>query len=296
MLSKSTAYARICALAAVLCVGLSGCGDSGAPAAGASGQPGVEQAAATNLPPGPSDQGPGQEGQPPPAANVDTGSWKLQPPFYAAGDEPAWELKLDDGYFVFSRGAGIPEVDARFVAPTSQGGADVFETGPFKLTIQPGACEVRGQTGQANVTIVLANITYDGCAFAGSGGSAVRTATSDETDLLEDIPDAIGAIDSCLAKLAEPAVVSGIFPRGDTAVGVALRARNNALYECEASSSHGPAVSVDEVEASSAGPWLRSTARFLRAGQGNAGSCQGTKPVVVGGQTLGVLVPRNCRF
>jgi uncharacterized membrane protein len=230
----------------------------------------------------------------PVAAKIDTSKWKIQPPFYAVGEEPAWQLELNDNYFTFTRGSGIPEIDTPFVAPASGNGADVFNTETFKITIEPGACEVAKQNGVANITIQMGGIVYDGCVFKGAGDAG--PATGDDADLIADLPGALAAVDSCLAKLGDPAVVSAIYPRGDEAMGVALRGRGGTLFECEAHSAAGPAESVEQIEASSAGPWLKSSARFLRAGTGDAGKCPTAKPVVVGGKTLGVLLPKACKF
>jgi uncharacterized membrane protein len=230
----------------------------------------------------------------PPAAKVNTAKWRVQPPFYAVGEEPAWQLELNDNYFTFTRGSGIPEIDTPFVAPTSANGADVFNTETFKITIEPGACEVAKQNGVANITIQMGGIVYDGCVFKGAGDSGA--ATGDDADLIADLPGALGAVDSCLAKLGDPAVVSAIYPRGDEATGVALRGRGGTLFECEAQSASGLAESVEQIEASSAGPWLKSSARFLRTGTGDASKCPSAKPVVIGGKTLGVLLPKACKF
>src|SRR5262249_8603709 len=138
--------------------------------------------------------------------------------------------------------------------------------------------------------------TYDGCAFKGKSRDAGNGPNSDEADLIQDLPANLAAVDSCLAKMGDPAVISAIYPRGDEAVGIAMRGRAGALFECEAKSAAGPAESVDQIEASSAGPWLKSSARFLRQGVGDAGKCPAAKPVVVGGKQLGAMLSKSCKF
>lgn len=281
---------------AAACLSLAGCGDSpGSPSAGASSS---ASPASVGSAPGDAHPAPGQDvgGPAPVSTKVDTSAWKLQPPFYAVGEEPAWQLNLNDEYFTFSRGSGIPEIDTPFVAPTQVKGADVFNAETFKITIEPGDCSVANQTGVASVTIQMGGITYDGCAFKGRSGDTAAGPSSDEADLIQDLPGALAAVDSCLAKMGDPAVISAIYPRGDEAVGIAMRGRAGALFECEAHSAAGPADSVDQIEASSAGPWLKSSARFLRQGIGDASKCSAAKPVVVGGKQLGVMLPKSCKF
>jgi hypothetical protein len=49
-------------------------------------------------------------------AKLDTSSWVLQPPFYAAGDEPFWRLELADGWFLFQR-SGLAQIEAQIPQP-----------------------------------------------------------------------------------------------------------------------------------------------------------------------------------
>ena len=294
-LAKTGLYVRLAALTAVVCLAVSACGDSG-------GKPGSE--VGVNAPGGPLATNPPEAGPSagpaavaaPVVAKIDTSKWKVQPPFYAVGEEPAWQLELNDNYFTFKRGSGIPEIDTPFVAPVAGNNADVFNTETFKITVEPGSCEVGKQTGVADITIQMGGISYDGCVFKGTSDAGAAGGDDEASDLIADLPGALGAVDACLAKLGDAAVISAIYPRGDEAMGVAMRGRGGALFECEAHSAAGPAESVDQIEASAAGPWLKSSVRFLRAGVGDTSKCPTAKPVVVGGKTLGVLLPKACKF
>src|SRR5690349_19177534 len=62
--------------------------------------------------------------QPVAAENLDTSTWVMQPPFYAAGEEPNWRIDIEDGWFSFKR-SGLPAVEAPLAQPTRENGADV---------------------------------------------------------------------------------------------------------------------------------------------------------------------------
>src|SRR5262249_49407364 len=98
----------------------------------------------------------------------DTSSWLLQPPFYAAGDEPFWRLELADGYFLFQR-SGLAQIEAPIPQPKREKGADVFAAAPLTVRIKHEPCETDGG-GKTDTSAVVTfdNTDYEGCAFAGA--------------------------------------------------------------------------------------------------------------------------------
>lgn len=288
---KSRLYVATAGVISAAALLLSACGDSGEPAATPSGAP--VSGVITGGGPGPDtggETGPGIGGQTV-GGPVDSSKWLLPTPFYAVGDEPAWRLDIDDGFFQFRR-SGLPVIEAIIPQPTRTGSSDVFDSPPLKVSIRLDSCEVSGRLGQATVDIQLDGVDYDGCAFSGGGGAG--TTDSDQSELAESVKSSLGAIDACLAKLGEPAVVSAVYPRENDLTGVGLRNRNGSLFEC---ASRGTAVDfLDPVEPRQAGAWLKSKARFLREGQGDASNCPDATKVEVAGKTIGRMLTAKCRF
>jgi uncharacterized membrane protein len=232
-------------------------------------------------------------------ASVDTTSWVVAPPFYAAGEEPYWRMELADGWFVFER-SGLPPIEAPIVQPTKGAkGADVFKASPLEVQIAPGECLTdSGLSGAATISVAFDGVAFDGCVFK-QGGS---TADNDnfEPEDVEAIAEAVPEIDACLTKLGEAALVTAVYPRQPGVTAMALRAKNGSLYEC-ASNNAGEVQFLDPVEPGAAGAWMSSHIRFLRSGgdaQAAAKSCAGAKEVLAneGGAVVGYLLKPSCKF
>lgn len=226
--------------------------------------------------------------QPVPIANLDTTSWLMQPPFYAAGEEPNWRIDIEDGWFSFKR-SGLPSVEAPVVQPARENGADVFNTPPLKVSIKKTACQTES-AGQADYTVdvTLDDVAYEGCAFAGhsNGGSASAEAAS--------VAENISPIDACLKQLAKPALITAAFTRESERTGVGLRGKDGILYDC-AVEKDGTVAYLDPIEPSQAGAWM-SRIRFLRAGIADETKCDGAEEVRAGDKLLGRLLMPKCRF
>jgi uncharacterized membrane protein len=221
------------------------------------------------------------------ANNFDTSGWLLAPPFYAAGDEPFWRLDIADGWFVFKR-SGLPEIEAPMVAPKRAGGADVFDTPPLLLTIKREACETdAGGRGDFSAVISFDENDYGGCAFSGAAGGSKEAGA---------VADALTAVDACLAKLGEPALVTGIYAREGGRTGLGLRTKNGSLYECAAEAGGGEIAFLDQVEPRAAKPYMTSQMRFLRDGVSPETKCEGAEDVKAGEQVIGRLLASKCKF
>lgn len=226
--------------------------------------------------------------QPVAAANLDTTTWLMAPPFYAAGEEPNWRIDIEDGWFSFKR-AGLPAVEAPLAQPTRENGADVFNTPPLKVSIKKATCQTES-AGQADYTVdvLLDDVSYEGCAFAGhsNGGSASAEAAS--------VVENLAPIDACLKQLQKPALVTAAFTRESERTGVGLRGKDGILYDC-AVEKDGTVAYLDPIEPSQAGPWM-SRIRFLRAGMADETKCDGAEEVRSGDKLLGRLLMPKCRF
>lgn len=226
--------------------------------------------------------------QPPPQATIDASGWMLPPPFYAGGDEPYWRLEIIDGWFVFRR-SGLPEIEAPLVQPVRENGADRFDASPMQLTVKPGSCSISDDGHSAySASILFDEITYDGCAYPGAFAGA---ATSDSDRVARSIP----AIDACLARLGEPALVTGVYPRESGLTALGLRTRNGSLYECGAQANADVAF-LDPIEQGAAAAWMTSRMRFLRDGIAPEISCADAEIVRDGDRQLGLLLTPRCRF
>lgn len=258
-----------------------GAGDAGKPA-GATGDIG---------PSGPANSSAGaQSGGSQPAqvspASLDTSGWLLQPPFYAAGDEPYWRLDIIDGWFVFKR-SGLPEIEAPMVQPKRVGGADVFDASPLAISIARKACETdEGGKGDVSAVVTFDDAEYTGCAFGGQAGGASADA--------EQVVKSVKAVDACLEKLGEAALVTGVYPRegGRTALG--MRTKNGSLYECAAESS-GEIAFLDPIEPGASREWM-TRMRFLRDGVSPETQCADAEEVRTGDKVVGRLLTPKCRF
>jgi len=218
-----------------------------------------------------------------------------QPPFHAAGDEPYWRLDMADGWFVFQR-SGLPDIEAPMRAPTSSGGQDTFDTPPLEVKIKREACETASLSSLVSATVTFDSIEYTGCVFDGTGsaaGEAMGGGASSEDAAL--IADSLPAIDACLARLGETALVTAIYPRGSDRKAMGLRLRSGALYECAVEQT-GELAFLDQVEPDSAGPWMTSAMRFLREGQLTREPCPTAEEIRVGGVLAGRVLPKSCRF
>ena len=225
--------------------------------------------------------------QPPVTPDLDTADWVLSPPFYAAGDEPYWRLDILDGWFVFRR-AGLPEIEAPLAPPRREGDADLFVSPPLTIQLSARGCQTaNGETSQYTASVLFDDVTFSGCGFSGqsAGSSAEGTA----------IADSIRAVDSCLERLDDVAVVTGVYERGDRNTALGMRTRDGRLFECGTEGGGAVVVFLDQVEPGAAGPWMTSGMRFLRSGQG-ANACEEAEAVTAGSATLGHMLPTSCRF
>ena len=224
---------------------------------------------------------------PPSAPDLETADWVLSPPFYAAGDEPYWRLDILDGWFVFRR-AGLPEIEAPLAPPRREGDADLFVSPPLTIQMSKSGCQTaNGETSQFTASVLFDDVIFSGCGFAGqsAGSSAEGTA----------IADSIRAVDSCLERLGDVAVVTGIYERGDRNTALGMRTRDGRLFECVTEGGGSMVAFLDQVEPGAAGPWLTSGMRFLRGGQG-ADACAEAEAVTGGDDVLGHMLPGSCRF
>jgi uncharacterized membrane protein len=224
--------------------------------------------------------------QPVAAQNLDTTAWLMQPPFYAAGEEPDWRVDIEDGYFSFKR-SGLPVIESPVVQPVRQNGADVFDTQPLKVSIKKTTCQT-DSAGQADyaVEVVLDGVSYEGCAFSGHSSGRAPEAAS--------IIENLGPIDACLKELQKPALITAAFVRESERTGVGLRGKDGILYDC-AVEKDGKVAYLDPIEPSQAGPWMTKM-RFLRAGVADEAKCDAAEEVRSGDKVLGRLFTPKCRF
>lgn len=244
-------------------------------------EPAAQPTSATTTPPSLA------ESQPPVTADLDTADWVLAPPFYAAGDEPYWRLDILDGWFVFRR-AGLPEIEAPLAPPRREGEADLFVSPPLTIQLSARGCQTaNGETSQYTASVLFDDVTFSGCGFSGqsAGSSAEGTA----------IADSIRAVDSCLERLGDVAVVTGVYERGDRNTALGMRTRDGRLFECGTEGGGSIVAFLDQVEPGAAGPWMTSGMRFLRGGQG-ASACDEAEAITAGNQVLGHMLPASCRF
>lgn len=224
-----------------------------------------------------------------PGAALDTSGWLLQPPFQAAGDEPYWRLEVIDGWFVFRR-SGLPEIEAPITQPERNGDAEVFEAAPLTVTLRRSPCSIDdGGASEFTAVVTFDEADYGGCAY---GGSVDTGSASTESDR---VVRSLQSIDACLSRLAEPAVVTAIYPRegGRTAVG--LRTRNGSLFECGAEEGGGIAF-LDPIEPGAAAAWMTSRMRFLREGVAPEAVCDDAEIVRSGDDQVGLLLTARCKF
>jgi uncharacterized membrane protein len=266
------------ALSLAACGGENPAGKSAADATGADQQPATSSATLSRQ----ADGGV----QPVAAANLDTSAWLMQPPFYAAGEEPDWRVDIEDGYFSFKR-SGLPVIESPVVQPVRQNGADVFDTQPLKVSIKKTPCQTES-AGQAeySVEVVLDGVSYEGCAFSGHSSGRAPEAAS----ILENL----GPIDACLKELQKPALITAAFVRESERTGVGLRGKDGILYDC-AVEKDGKVAYLDPIEPSQAGPWMTKM-RFLRAGVADDAKCDGAEEVRSDDKVIGRLFTPKCRF
>ncbi len=220
-------------------------------------------------------------------APLNTSTWALPPPFYAAGQEPFWRLEINDGWFEFRR-SGLTAIEEPLVQPKVENGADVFVTGALKVSIKHEACE----TDQGDKSDYVAKVTFDGLDFDGcaSGG---QVAASPEAST---VTESLASIDACLAKLAQPAVVTAVYPRQDgEQKAVALRARTGQLYECATDAAGATVAYLDPIERGAEETWM-SRMRFLRASVTTTATCEKAEDVLAGEQVVGKLLAKGCKF
>lgn len=267
------------------------CGEPPAPVAGTEQGPGAGTSGASPTgQPGSGSQGVG--GVPVltgPTGPLETAGWVIQPPFYGVGDEPYWRLEIIDGWFSFKRSA-LRAIDEPMVQPTKEAGADVFNAGSLKIVIRGEACTTGGQSSEVAAEVSYDDVTYVGCVFP---APASGVATSPEA---EAVVQGVASIDACLAKLAQPALVTGVAPRQDGAtMSVAMRARNGTLYECGVETASGNILYLDPMEVGAQAQWMNRM-RFVREGVALTAACEKAEEVRSGETVLGRMLPASCRF
>jgi uncharacterized membrane protein len=224
--------------------------------------------------------------QPVTIENLDTSAWLMQPPFYAAGEEPNWRIDIEDGWFSFKR-AGLPVIEAPLAQPVRENGADVFNTPPLKVSIKKTPCQTES-AGQADysVDVMLDDVQYEGCAFSGHSNGGSPEAAS--------VIENLGPIDACLKELQKPALITAAFTRESDRTGVGLRGKDGILYDC-AVEKDGKVAYLDPIDPSQAGAWMKRM-RFLRAGMSDETKCDDAEEVRSGDTMLGRLLTAKCRF
>lgn len=285
--ARMTGAARLllaaCALALSACGGDKPPADPGAaPSANgappAAGQPGAAPPTSTGQ------QTIAVQGQPQP---LDTSTWVLAPPFYAAGQEPFWRLEINDGWFEFRR-SGLTTIEEPLVQPKKDKGADVFATGALLVSIKHEACE----TDQGDKSDYVAKVTFDGLDFDGCANGGQVDASPEAAA----VADALPSIDACLTKLAQPAVVTAVYPRQDgEQKAVALRARTGQLYECATDAAGATVAYLDPIERGAEETWM-SRMRFLRSTVTTTAACEKAEDVRAGDQVVGKLLAKGCKF
>lgn len=218
---------------------------------------------------------------------LDTSTWVLPPPFYAAGQEPFWRLDIVDGWFEFRR-SGLPVIEEPLVQPKREGVADVFTTGTLQVSIKREACTTdQGGHGDFAATVTFDKIDFDGCAVSGQIAASPAAAS---------VIDELAPIDACLAKLGQPALVTAVYPRQDgEQKAVALRARNGQLYECATDAAGETIAYLDPIERGAEEPWM-SRMRFLRSSVTANADCPAAEEVKMGDQVIGRLLTKSCKF
>jgi len=290
---RNTARMATAAKAAlVACVlNLAACGE-GTPADGAAtdaAKADLQATAPDSAPDTTPTQGATQTAQPAgPQVPLDTTTWILPPPFYAAGQEPFWRLEITDGWFAFRR-SGLRAIEEPLVQPAREGGADVFQAASLLVTIKHEACQTeQGVTGEYTAKVTFDGSDFDGCAFGGALASVSAEATQ--------VTEALAPIDACLTKLAQPALVTAIYPRQDgEQIAVGLRAKNGQVYECATDAAGSAVAYLDPIEQGSQPAWM-SRMRFLRDGTPTSAPCPDAEEVRSGDKVFGRLLTKACKF
>lgn len=227
-----------------------------------------------------------------PPPTVDTAGWALAPPFYAAGVEPFWRLDADEGWFVFQR-SGLAEIDAPIVAPRKDRGEDTFETRPLEIRVRSGACDLDGSNGDAFVSVVFEGVEFSGCGFAGR--TSLSGPSVSAVDWSSELGASVGAVDSCLARLAEPAIIVSVYPREGNLTAVVVKSSSGRAYECGADANSGEVAFLDPIEPDALAPL--GTTRFIRLPNAPApDTCPDAAAVFEGDELLGYLLSPECRF
>ena len=231
----------------------------------------------------------------------DTTDWRIQPPFYAAGREPGWQLDIEDGWFVFRR-LGLPEIDTQVVPPVQDGEADLFDSNTFRLTLTPGSCSSPedGAAVKGQAEVLFEGVTFTGCVYE---GESLAGDVNDSVVWTDDIFARLIEIDACLAAVedghglsTQELVVTSVFPRDGGATGVALKANRGRYFEC-ASNSLGDVSFADPLDEANLADWMDVGGHFLRlADAPPPENCLEAEPVEVDGVTLGYLLEDACKY
>ena len=223
-----------------------------------------------------------------PTGPLDTSTWVLPAPFYAAGDEPAWRMEIVDGWFSFKR-SGLRAIEEPLVQPRQEKGADVFATGSLTVTIKREGCSTEAcGSGEFSALVTFDELNFDGCAFSGAmANTSVEAAT---------VIESLGPIDACLAQLGQPALATAVYPRQDgEQVAVGLRSKSGVLYECLTQVSDAAVLSLDPIEQGAQPAWMNRM-RFVRDGIQTAAECPDAEEVRIGDKLVGRLLGRACKF
>lgn len=237
------------------------------------------------------------------ATDIDATSWRVKPPFYAAGREPYWRLDLESGWFVFKR-LGLPAIEAPIVAPAASGASDVFTSEALQLTLTPGACAQAqvGERTEGEAEILFEDVVYSGCVYAGESPAAEIDPAADEWT--KTIALHVIEIDACLSALearrgldVETAVITAVYPREGDVTGVVLRSLDGQMFDCGVNAL-GDIKFADPLNVNAAADWMKGPDRFVRSeNEAPPRSCLDAQPVISDDTdgVLGYLLPAQCQ-
>jgi|GEM_PF-1442848 len=242
----------------------------------------------------------------PSSVELDTSSWAIKPPFYAAGQEPFWRLELNDGWFIFQR-LGLPEIEAQISAPNRVDGVEEFDLDGIKISIKAGACPnaQANEPVRGSITLVHDEVSYQGCVYRGAtqDGEAVEAVeTSSSSKWTNEIGIYAIEVDECLKALdgiqagaSARSYVSAMNAKNDGKTAFVLRTRKGNDYLCLALTAGG-VESIEPLANSKREDWMNVSGRFMRVESGPPPrACLDAEAVMVDGHLTGYLLPRNCR-
>lgn len=237
---------------------------------------------------------------------LDTSNWVVDPPFYAAGQEPFWRLELNNGWFVFQR-LGLPEIEAKISAPEKSDGADSFVLEAMTISIRAGEC-VNAQANEpvrGSITVFHDDVSYHGCVYKGETQAEAPSESVDEaanSNWTKEIGIYAIESDACFRALDEisdgasrKAMVTAMQSRDEGLTAFVLQTAKNNQYLCIAREAGG-VESMDALSDVKREDWMNVSGRFMRVESGPPPrACLDAEAVMVDNQLTGYLLPRNCR-